>query len=643
MAARQRFTRVSNACDECKRRKVKCSGKSPCESCVARSISCLVKATPKKVTVSQSYLEALEKRSLGHSHDTPVPTSDYDGPSPTGSPSLTSNSNAQGNSTTGAPTAAPITNPLVSPQSFYLQDTTGRYRFCGPSSTWAFSQRVFLLFKTVMPEYPSPDLPFHVDGSTWSLSWNRTDKSDMSLLEGLPSYNDFLYLLNTIKFHSHRMLVLLDEDEFFPHLKAFYQNGIEEVKSSPLWFIQYLLLVSLAKACLGTSSHSGSPPGSAFFERAMSLMPDFVGLHLQPNLAMQILYLTALFLMTVDMKDAAYAYISQSIRLCIIEGLHREPPSELFGDRFARHCRDIWWSAYILDRQLAAVIGCPTSIQDAQITCALPTSYDKSEDVQFMTMHIKLAKIVGQILDTVYTTEDARKSTFIATVQSVLRDLAPVLQEIEHLTSQGGPSSFATVSTINCHLLDGRPTPGEEAEGSTPPQLRPLLEVSLQSAKSILRTLIMLHEQSHLEPLFPFGLDNLFSSAFIVVIAHFIDPSLVPDMQHYVTSVTRMLSDMTAKGNTMARLRQKELNLLQQMKHAALSRESGTLGIPEFTPEPPSAMPTFSPLPSTGDWVGTTEDMTVNHTQILSLAQQLDVLSGSDWDINFGIGGDSWI
>lgn len=114
-------------------------------------------------------------------------------------------------------------------------------------------------------------------------------------------------------------------------------------------------------------------------------------------------------------------------------------------------------------------------------------------------------------------------------------------------------------------------------------------------------------------------------------------------MQHYVTSVTRMLSDMTAKGNTMARLRQKELSLLQQMKHAALSRESGTLGIPEFTPEPPSAMPTFSPLPSTGDWVGTTEDMTVNHTQILSLAQQLDVLSGSDWDINFGIGGDSWI
>lgn len=125
--------------------------------------------------------------------------------------------------------------------------------------------------------------------------------------------------------------------------------------------------------------------------------------------------------------------------------------------------------------------------------------------------------------------------------------------------------------------------------------------------------------------------------------AHFIDPSLVPDMQHYVTSVSRMLSDMTVKGNTMARLRQKELTLLRQLKQAVLARESGTIDMPEHTPEPASIMPAFSPLPSTGEWVGTTEDINVNHTQILSLAQQLEVLSGSDWDMNFGIGGDSWI
>ncbi|KAK1138533.1 hypothetical protein N8T08_002419 [Aspergillus melleus] len=399
-----------------------------------------------------SYLLALEKGSLDQPRNTSTPVLDHDAVSSALTSPPTSHFNPPEASMPAVPIVEPITNPLVSPQSFYLQDGTGRYRFCGPSSTWAFSQRVFLLLKTAMPDYPSPNLPFHVDGSTWALSWNRTIPSDASLLEGLPSHDDFLYLLSTIKFHSHRMLVLLDEGEFFPRLTAFYRKGMDEVKESPLWFIQYLLLIALAKACLGTSSYSSSPPGSAFFERAMSLMPDFVGLHRQPNLAMQILYLTALFLMTVDMKDAAYAYISQSIRMCIIEGLHREPPSELFGHEFARQCRDIWWSAYTLDRHLAAVIGCPTSIQDSQITCALPTAYDESENAQYMSMHIKLAGIVGHILDSVYTTENTRKRTFIVTVQSVLRELAQALQEIEQLTSNGQTVPFVAVSTMNSHL-----------------------------------------------------------------------------------------------------------------------------------------------------------------------------------------------
>lgn len=88
--------------------------------------------------------------------------------------------------------------------------------------------------------------------------------------------------------------------------------------------------------------------------------------------------------------------------MCVLEGLNNEPPSEIFGCHFATQCRDIWWSAYILDRQLSAVIGAPISIQDSQISCTLPSSYKDSEHAEFMTMHIKLAKIVGQILGCKY-------------------------------------------------------------------------------------------------------------------------------------------------------------------------------------------------------------------------------------------------
>jgi hypothetical protein len=49
-----------------------------------------------------------------------------------------------------------------------------------------------------------------------------------------------------------------------------------------------------------------------------------------------------------------------------------------------------------------------------------------------------------------------------------------------------------------------------------------------------------------------------------------------------------MLSDMAAKGNAMAHLREKELTLLQKMKEAVIGRETGRPGRPDLTPYPSS-------------------------------------------------------
>lgn len=104
-----------------------------------------------------------------------------------------------------------------------------------------------------------------------------------------------------------------------------------------------------------------------------------------------------------------------------------------------------------------------------------------------------------------------------------------------------------------------------------------------------------------------------------------------------------MLSDMAGRGNVMARLRQKELTLLQEMKEAAIRRETERTDQSDLAPELSSTIHIFPPFESTGEWIWSTQDISVDHTQILNLAQQLDIISGSDWDINFGIGGDSWI
>ncbi|KAE8401210.1 fungal-specific transcription factor domain-containing protein [Aspergillus pseudonomiae] len=469
-----------------------------------------------------------------------------------------------------------ITNPLVSATSFYLQDTPGRYRFCGPSSTWSFSQRVFLLLKTAVPEFPAPELPFHVDGTTWELNWARTSLDSDQLLAGLPSLHDALYLLEVAKFHSYQMLFLFDEEKFLPHLHEFYQKGLEKARSSPLWFIQYLLIIALAKRTTTKSRSSSSPPGFVFFERAMSLMPDWVGLHRRrPNLGMQILYLAGLYLVSVDMKDAAYAYVGQSFRTCIIEGLQKEPPIDLFGVKFANEGRNIWWTTYILDRQLSVMVGAPCSIQDSEITCSLPSSYDASERGTLLTVHVKLSRIMGDIIKSVYTADSKQRRSFIATVQSVLRDIADILREIENVSARTAHPTLRTVSTTTNHLfllyhqciilatrplflyfLTHRLKKPRGSNGATnefiPPPLRPLLETSLQSAKISLRTLISLHEQSSLESFIPFNQDNAFFSAFIVVLAFFIEPSLVPDVENYISTASWLLNAQIANGDLAA-------------------------------------------------------------------------------------------
>jgi hypothetical protein len=142
-----------------------------------------------------------------------------------------------------------------------------------------------------------------------------------------------------------------------------------------------------------------------------------------------------------------------------------------------------------------------------------------------------------------------------------------------------------------------------------------------------------------------FGLDNLFSSAYVIVIAYFIDPSLVMDMQQYVNNVTHILVDLAGKNNATAKIRQKELHILQEMLKEITAREGRQIESNNLlTAEMSSSLSNFTPYNSVDEWVGTMEDISLSHTQILSLAQQLDGLDGTDLDMNLGSGGnDFWI
>lgn len=153
------------------------------------------------------------------------------------------------------------------------------------------------------------DPPVDAQNSVYKLSWPINGSDQLPDLGDLPSLDYSLYLVNTIKFHACQLLRLFDEEEFVGSLHEFHRFGLSKLQSSRLWFVQFLLLVALSKGFISTLRIPGTPPGSEYFQKAMSIMPDYVSLTREPILAIEVLCMIAVYLMSVDMQNAAYGYV----------------------------------------------------------------------------------------------------------------------------------------------------------------------------------------------------------------------------------------------------------------------------------------------------------------------------------------------
>jgi proline utilization trans-activator len=81
----------------------------------------------------------------------------------------------------------------------------------------------------------------------------------------------------------------------------------------------------------------------------------------------------------------------------MIEGMHTDMPVENLGQPLVQRCCKIWWTVYILDRQMTSLMGLPQSIRDEDITCRLPDILDPAQRVSALDMQIKLARIYAEI------------------------------------------------------------------------------------------------------------------------------------------------------------------------------------------------------------------------------------------------------
>ncbi|OAP59708.1 hypothetical protein AYL99_07006 [Fonsecaea erecta] len=568
-------------------------------------------------------------------------------------------------------------NPLTAGFPSHFPDTSGRPIYLGTSSNWSFGRRVLAMTYEGVMRAPLPPDNLLFEGKSYDLGWDgRRNQSPEAPSEvpALPSADFAMYLINAVKFHCGQLFHLFEEDKFMQQFSHYHENPTQE--SSSLWFIHYLLILAFGKAFVVQNSKGRKPPGAELFVYAMKLMPDLAFYSADPAEAIQVLCCAALYLQCLDFRGAAYRIIGQALRMALENGMHTEMRSQQVDSSLPQRCRKVWWTIYILDRQMSSLMGVPMGIADESISAELPTFPDQPQRATGMSIQIKLSKVLAQILNTVYGAEGRLDKRFLTITKDALKSVANVTDQLNNSFEILGTGSKTSISRLSaylhllyhqCIVLTTRPilytllqsklrqSNINLAELLQSGSVRTLLQMCIESAQQMITILSALQEHSLLESFLPFDLDATFTSAITLLMAAAVDPSLVKDCSLWLLRSHAVFDEMISRGNQVAKLIKSELQQLESILNrlsaneenqpVTFGRRSSLRGFPphdDRCPRTSTGQPSLGPLappPYTASSQPNNNDISMDELnwqdgitaeQLLNFADSMD-LSALDW------------
>lgn len=64
--------------------------------------------------------------------------------------------------------------------------------------------------------------------------------------------------------------------------------------------------------------------------------------------------------------------------------------------------RKVWWTVYVLDRQMSALMGVPLGVADEAISAELPTFVDQPQKSTAMDIQIQLSRVLALALNSAF-------------------------------------------------------------------------------------------------------------------------------------------------------------------------------------------------------------------------------------------------
>ncbi|GKT58213.1 fungal specific transcription factor domain-containing protein [Colletotrichum tofieldiae] len=399
----------------------------------------------------------------------------------------------------------------------------------------------------------------------------------------------------------------IDTREFSDRLAFFYSNVGDASQTQTPWYLEMLLVFAIGKLFSGSfdGEEKSGLPGSSMFAYVQSKLPSLSELYGLGKLGIEVHALAAVYLQNANRKEEAYLYISSALRLATTHGYHRKSGTHHLLQSERVHLNRLWWTVYMqeralkfvdlgLDRRLAAATGNPSSILDDVIEVDMPTDSPGFPPALPLRTNIKIARVTGRILSTIYGPGTHPEETFVPNVQDIVQSLYWIAKEIPGELSPNSSDSPSVEGDVSLRtsaylhmmlyqlrkaiLLTIRPVmlhvsklifdeeSGSDLQlGASP--LGRLSRTCSEAARRLLGVLMSLRKRNILTTFGFFDLDAIFSAAFIMILTLIIDSSCEESQKLAprpgLPEALEILDYLVGRGNDFALQRAREVRRMR--------------------------------------------------------------------------------
>ncbi|KUI62281.1 Activator of stress genes 1 [Cytospora mali] len=500
----QKRRRVTRACDECRRKKIKCDGKQPCTHCSVYSYECTYdKPSNRRRNPAPQYIEALENKLARAESLLRKFIPDVDLNDPNLDPAIQQEfQNRERQRLQAAKLRQDDVKKTEQKEARIMSmietigqlDLTegGGWDFRGTSSGAVFLGRMKDHFRGMLGyDYQSTFLPRpnQIPGLLKLDSPQSTSVSTPSDSKHLSVYNlppkERARQLSYCALHcATALLRIVHVPSFFERFERLYEKPAENYDMEDNRFLG-LLYAAMAVGCMYNIAeedidnqmnyHEATEEGMKYYTSARILLQDIT--ECRDLTTLQSLLFLILFLQATANLSACYAFLGIAVRIALRMGLHRHLPHANFTPLVSELRRRTFYFIRQLDIYCSAVLGFPILLHDEDIDQELPTEVDDvfiTDDgiltppsgtpgsfFQAFNAHSKLMKILMKVVKYIYplkgiedaSTNSTSHPTYMIDYQRI-KEIEGDLQEWhEQLPQRWRPGGEGPIEVIRVRTL----------------------------------------------------------------------------------------------------------------------------------------------------------------------------------------------